>query len=95
MAFINCTFSSDLLRKSVTLNAVIPQKPRGAAPEKYRDIIAMNPLTPIFETFKYSCMGCGSLDWGGLLYSTVFMLITLFFAVVIFSRTERNFMDTV
>lgn len=35
--------------------------PLNAAPEKYRDIIALNPLTPIFETFKYSCMGCGSL----------------------------------
>lgn len=69
--------------------------PLSAAPEKYRDLIALNPLTPIFEGFKYSCMGCGSLDWGGLAYSTLFMLITLFFAVVIFSRTERNFMDTV
>ena len=69
--------------------------PLSAAPEKYKHIIAMNPLTPIFEAFKYSCMGCGSLDWEGLIYSTVFMLITLFFAVVIFSRTERNFMDTV
>lgn len=69
--------------------------PLNAAPEKYRDIIALNPLTPIFETFKYSCMGCGSLDWGGLAYSTLFMLSTLFCAVVIFSRVERNFMDTV
>lgn len=69
--------------------------PLSAAPEQYKHIIAMNPLTPIFEAFKYSCMGCGSLDWGGLLYSTIFMLVTLFFAVVIFSRTERNFMDTV
>ena len=69
--------------------------PLSAAPEKYRDIIALNPLTPIFEAFKYSCLGCGSLDWSGLLYSTMFMCITLFFAVVIFSRTERNFMDTV
>ena len=69
--------------------------PLSAAPEKYRDIIALNPLTPIFETFKYSCMGCGMLDWGGLLYSTLFMLVTLFCAVVIFSRVERNFMDTV
>ena len=69
--------------------------PLSAAPEKYRDIIALNPLTPIFEAFKYSCMGCGSLDWGGLLYSTIFMLVTLFCAVVIFSRVERNFMDTV
>ena len=69
--------------------------PLSAAPEKYRDIIALNPLTPIFEAFKYSCMGCGSLDWGGLLYSTLFMLVTLFFAVIIFNRVERNFMDTV
>lgn len=69
--------------------------PLSAAPGKYKDLIALNPLTPIFEAFKYSCMGCGSLDWGGLLYSTIFMLVTLFFAVIIFNRVERNFMDTV
>lgn len=69
--------------------------PLSAAPEKYRDLISLNPLTSIFEAFKYSCMGCGSLDWGGLLYSTVFMCITLFVSVIIFSRVERNFMDTV
>ena len=69
--------------------------PLSAAPGKYKDLIALNPLTPIFEAFKYSCMGCGSLDWGGLLYSTIFMCITLFLSVLVFSRTERNFMDTV
>ena len=69
--------------------------PLSAAPEKYRDIIALNPLTPIFEAFKYGCLGCGSLDWSGLLYSSLFMLVALFLAVIIFSRTERNFMDTV
>ena len=63
--------------------------PLSAAPEKYRDIIALNPLTPIFEAFKYGCLSCGSLDWGGLLYSTLFL------SVLVFSRTERNFMDTV
>ena len=47
------------------------------------------------EAFKYSCMGCGSLSWGGLLYSTIFMLVALFLSVIIFNRTERNFMDTV
>lgn len=69
--------------------------PMSAAPEKYRAILELNPLTPIFETFKYSCMGCGTLDWGGLLYSTIFMAVTMFFAVIIFNRVERNFMDTV
>ena len=69
--------------------------PLSAAPERYRDIIALNPLTPIFEAFKYSTLSCGSLSWDGLLYSTLFMLVTLFLSVIIFSRTERNFMDTV
>ena len=69
--------------------------PLSAAPEKYKAVLELNPLTPIFEAFKYSCLGCGSLDWGGLLYSTIFMLVTLSLSVIIFSRVERNFMDTV
>lgn len=69
--------------------------PMSAAPKEYANILRLNPLTPIFEAFRYSCLGCGSLDWGGLLYSTLFMLVTLFLSVVIFSRTERDFMDTV
>lgn len=69
--------------------------PLSAAPEKYRDIIALNPLTPIFEAFKYSCLSCGFLDWNGFLYSILFMLVSLSLSVIIFNRTERNFMDTV
>ena len=69
--------------------------PLSVAPEKYRSILGLNPLTPIFEAFKYGTLGVGSLDWYGLAYSGVFMLVSLFLAVVIFSRVERNFMDTV
>lgn len=69
--------------------------PLSVAPEKYRNIIDLNPLTPIFETFRYSTLSCGTLDWSGLLYSFLFMIVTLFLSVIIFSRTERNFMDTV
>lgn len=69
--------------------------PLSAAPEKYRDILELNPLTPIFEAFKYGCLGCGSLDWVGLLYSTIFLFITLFLGVIVFTRVERNFMDTI
>lgn len=69
--------------------------PLSAAPEKYRMFISLNPLTPIFEAFKYSCMGSGSLDWVGLGYSFIVLLITLFLSIIIFNRVERNFMDTV
>ncbi|MGP1436138.1 MAG: ABC transporter permease [Phocaeicola sp.] len=69
--------------------------PLSAAPTKYRFLIQLNPLTSIFETFKYGWLGAGQLEWEWLLYSFVFMLMTLFLSVIIFSRVERNFMDTV
>jgi lipopolysaccharide transport system permease protein len=69
--------------------------PLSAAGEKFRWALELNPLTPIFEAFKYGCLGCGSFSWGGLLYSTVFMLVMLFISVIVFTRVERNFMDTV
>lgn len=69
--------------------------PLSAMSEKYKVFIELNPLTPIFETFRYGCTGCGSFDMRGLLYSAIFMTITLFFSVIVFNRVERNFMDTV
>jgi lipopolysaccharide transport system permease protein len=69
--------------------------PMSATDGKIKAILEINPLTPVFEAFKYGTLGCGSLNWGGLLYSTVFMLVMMFLAIVIFNRVERNFMDTV
>ncbi len=45
MALITCNFSSELLSKAVTLNAIIPQKPRGAAPGKYRTLFLLHGLS--------------------------------------------------
>ena len=69
--------------------------PLSFAPEKYRWIINLNPLTPIFEAFKYSCLGVGTFDASGLMYSFIVLCVTMFFAVIIFNRTEQRFMDTV
>lgn len=69
--------------------------PLSAASGRIRTVLELNPLTPVFEAFKYGCLSCGSLSWSGLLYSTVFMCVTLFLSVIVFNRVERNFMDTV
>lgn len=69
--------------------------PLSVADGRIRLALELNPLTPVFEAFKYGCLGCGSLSWSGLLYSTVFMCVTLFLSVIVFNRVERNFMDTV
>ena len=69
--------------------------PLSVAGGRFKWALQLNPLTPIFEAFKYGCLSCGSLSWGGLLYSTLFMLVSLFLAVILFNRVEQNFMDTV
>lgn len=69
--------------------------PMSFAPAQYQAYLNINPLSPIFEAFKYSCLGVGTFSVGGLLYSALFLCITMFLAVIIFNRTEQKFMDTV
>lgn len=63
--------------------------------KSYGTWIAWNPLTPITEAFRYAIFNKGSLDTAGILYSGVFIVIVLFLGMVIFSKVERRFMDTV
>ena len=63
--------------------------------KSYASWIAWNPLTPVVETFRYALFGKGTIDSIGLLYSSGFILVILFFGLLIFSKVERTFMDTV
>jgi homopolymeric O-antigen transport system permease protein len=61
----------------------------------YKWLIAINPLTPIVECFRYSLFGKGTFTAGSLCYSALFMLGVLFIGIVIFNKAEKTFMDTV
>jgi lipopolysaccharide transport system permease protein len=63
--------------------------------KSYRWVIILNPLTAVAEAFRYCLFGAGHFQWNSLLYSTLFMLVTLCLGLIMFSRTERTFMDTV
>jgi lipopolysaccharide transport system permease protein len=63
--------------------------------KSYATWIQWNPLTPIVEAFRYSIFGKGTFDASSLLYSTAVIIITLIVGLVIFSKVERTFMDTV
>ena len=69
--------------------------PISAFPEKYRWIADLNPLTGIFECFKYGYLGVGDFTIGMLGYSTLFTIIVLAIGTVIFTKVEKSFMDTV
>ena len=63
--------------------------------EKIRMLMGINPLTSIFEAFKYGMLGVGQCSWGGLGYSFGFMVVLLLVGVVVFNKVQRSFMDTV
>jgi lipopolysaccharide transport system permease protein len=69
--------------------------PVSEVPEKYHWIILANPMTSIIETFRYAFLGAGNMSWYGLAYSVVFTLVLFISGLLIFNKTEKNFMDTV
>lgn len=64
-------------------------------PLEYQWLIYANPLTGIFDIFKYAYLGEGVLNWGAIVYSGVFAVFIFFFGLIVFNRTEKSFMDTI
>ena len=69
--------------------------PLSMVPHKYQWLVALNPVTSIVETFKYSTMGAGTFSWMMLGYSFGFMVVLLGIGIVVFNKVQRSFMDTV
>ena len=68
---------------------------RTSFPEQYQWILNLNPLTGIFECFRYGFLGSGSFNPNSLLLSSGFILAILILGVLIFNKVEKSFMDTV
>ncbi|WP_316786265.1 ABC transporter permease [Pedobacter frigiditerrae] len=69
--------------------------PLSAAPEKYRDLISLNPLSGLIETFRYGFTGAGHFYPGAFAYSAIFAVIIFFCGLIVFNRVEKNFVDTI
>ena len=65
------------------------------ANKSYGWVLRLNPLSGIFESFRYALTGVGAMDWTGLLYGFGCLVVTLTLGLLIFSKAERNFIDTV
>jgi lipopolysaccharide transport system permease protein len=69
--------------------------PLSSLDEKYRSIAALNPLSPVVETFRYAFLGSGTFSFASLGYSAICMLVLLVVGVLVFNKVEKTFMDTV
>lgn len=60
-----------------------------------RNIILLNPVTPSIEFLRIGFLGSGSTPWIYLAISFCVTLVLAFFSVVVFNKTERNFIDKI
>lgn len=64
-------------------------------PEKYLDYYMLNPMTPVINAFRHAFLGLGKFDWGYYGISWAITLTVLALGVMLFSRVEKTFMDTI
>ncbi len=55
----------------------------------------INPLTPIVTTFRYAMFGFGYFEWISYVVSWGISVFVFFLGLILFSKTEKNFMDTI
>jgi lipopolysaccharide transport system permease protein len=69
--------------------------PMSQVPQKWLWLIKLNPMSPMVELFRYAFVGVGTVDYGQILTSFIVTIVVLFLGIVMFSRVEKSFMDTV
>lgn len=69
--------------------------PTSLVPGKWQWFIVINPMTPIVEAFRYAFLGSGTIYFWQMGLSLGTTIIILFIGIILFSRIEKSFMDTV
>ena len=69
--------------------------PLSIVPEKYRMLAALNPMTSIVESFRAAFLGESSIEPVHIGISVAITLVVFIVGVIMFSRIEKTFMDTV
>lgn len=69
--------------------------PLSKIPAAWQWLVALNPMAAIVETFRYAYLGAGVIRPLYLGLSFGITVIILVIGVILFSRVEKTFMDTV
>jgi lipopolysaccharide transport system permease protein len=69
--------------------------PLTSVPEKYRIIIALNPMTAIVESFRGAFLGVSSIEPIHIIISITTTITVFIIGIIMFYRVEKTFMDTV
>lgn len=64
-------------------------------PEQWRNLYSLNPMAAVVESFRMAFLGTSVLEPKYVALSWLSTIVLLISGLVLFSRTEKNFMDTV
>jgi lipopolysaccharide transport system permease protein len=64
-------------------------------PAKWQWLMAYNPLTGLFEAFRYAYLGVGEWPMAAMGYTMAATSVIFLLGVFIFNKVEKSFMDTV
>lgn len=69
--------------------------PASIVPERYRLLLALNPMTGVIEGFRWALVGRSDAPWGLLGVSTAVTLVLLVGNLAYFRRVEQDFADVI
>lgn len=69
--------------------------PSSIIPKNFKVLFELNPLTGIFECFRYGFFGTNNFEFKMLLSSTIISFLILIIGTLIFNKVEKDFIDTV
>lgn len=69
--------------------------PLSEVPLRYQWVLSLNPMTGIVECYRYAFLGAATVDPGYIVLSALTTVVILVTGLIIFTRTERTFIDTV
>ncbi len=59
------------------------------------NLYMLNPVTPVLNLFRYAYLGIGQIDWLFYIISVITTIVVVFIGAIMFSKSEKTFMDTV
>ena len=69
--------------------------PSSILPSNFKFIFELNPLTGIFECFRFGFLGAGAFQPIMLIYSICSAIGIFLLGTIIYNKVEKDFMDTV
>ena len=69
--------------------------PLSVVPEKFKLLIILNPMTAPVEFFREAFLGTSSVSFNIIFISWIVSIVVFFIGVILFTKIEKTFMDTV